>query len=323
MAVTCDWDTGPAPHARRGDGSGAMRAVTLRACRDSRRRWPRHPSACRRDPAGNTHGTVGGDSLTPAQKGFGILNAIGAILFAYSFSMILIEIQDTIKSAPKGGPIAPMKIAIRFSVALMTGFYMAVAIAGYMAFGDDVPSNILTGFSGPRWVVDWANIMVVIHMIPAYQVYSQPFLAFTEYHYNEWKYAPRWFKVRAPACGGVCVGGGRGKGEKGVCRSRPGRAQSGEWAERRRWQCPPVMMPSGPARTGTTHSWPPPNRTRGPRPHRAPRRRHLPEASPPSSPRAGHRLPPGVAHGLCGVHLLCGHLPAILWRHRWPHRRPG
>ena len=42
---------------------------------------------------GNTHGTVGGMDLSPSDKAFGILNAIGAILFAYSFSMILIEIQ--------------------------------------------------------------------------------------------------------------------------------------------------------------------------------------------------------------------------------------
>lgn len=36
---------------------------------------------------------MGGQSLTPSEKGFGILNSVGAILFAYSFSMILIEIQ--------------------------------------------------------------------------------------------------------------------------------------------------------------------------------------------------------------------------------------
>lgn len=47
----------------------------------------------------------------------------------------------------------------------------AVAIAGYMAFGNDVPAYLLTGFDHPRWLITMANIMVVVHMLPAYQVW--------------------------------------------------------------------------------------------------------------------------------------------------------
>lgn len=36
---------------------------------------------------------MGGQPLEPAAKAFGVLNALGSIVFAYSFSMILIEIQ--------------------------------------------------------------------------------------------------------------------------------------------------------------------------------------------------------------------------------------
>lgn len=43
--------------------------------------------------AGNTHGTVGGKSLSAEAKSFDVLNSAGSILFAYSFSMILVEIQ--------------------------------------------------------------------------------------------------------------------------------------------------------------------------------------------------------------------------------------
>lgn len=71
----------------------------------------------------------------------------------------------------------------------------AVSIAGYMAFGNAVPSNILTGFVGPVWVVVWANVMVVIHMIAAYQVYAQPLLVFAEMNYDDWDRAPQWTKA--------------------------------------------------------------------------------------------------------------------------------
>ncbi len=47
----------------------------------------------------------------------------------------------------------------------------AVATAGYLAFGNDVPAYLLTGFEHPRWLVLTADIMVVVHMLPAYQVW--------------------------------------------------------------------------------------------------------------------------------------------------------
>ncbi|GAB4815312.1 hypothetical protein N2152v2_002358 [Parachlorella kessleri] len=130
---------------------------------------------------GNTHGDVKGISgLSTSDKTFGIMNSIGAILFAYSFSMILPEIQDTIKSTVAGGPIKAMRRTVNWSVTVMTFFYMLVAITGYMAYGNDVAGNILNSFVTPRWLVDTANIMVIIHLLPAYQVWSQPFFFFLE-----------------------------------------------------------------------------------------------------------------------------------------------
>jgi amino acid permease len=65
----------------------------------------------------------------------GIFNAFGAVLFAYSFSFILIEIADTVKDEPeKGMPVKKAtKKAVYVAMALITFFYLAVGIAGYMA----------------------------------------------------------------------------------------------------------------------------------------------------------------------------------------------
>ncbi|KAL4457529.1 hypothetical protein ABPG75_012394 [Micractinium tetrahymenae] len=140
---------------------------------------------------GNTYGTVGGiTGLSTSDKVFGVFNAMGAILFAYSFSLILPEIQDTIKDSVKGGPMRAMKKTVNWTVFIMTAFYMAVAISGYMAYGNDVSGNILDSFQTPRWLVDMANIMVFIHLLPAYQVWSQPFFYFLESNQKQW-WSPR------------------------------------------------------------------------------------------------------------------------------------
>lgn len=143
---------------------------------------------------GAVHGTVAGISgLSGSDKAFGIMNSLGAILFAFSFSLILPEIQDTIRGSVPGGPIQAMRKTVNWSVAIMTGFYLAVAVTGYMAYGNEVQGNILNSFSAPAWLVDMANIMVIIHLLPAYQVWSQPFFFYVESNQVKW-----WGKRGAP-----------------------------------------------------------------------------------------------------------------------------
>ncbi|KAF2302045.1 hypothetical protein GH714_031722 [Hevea brasiliensis] len=81
--------------------------------------------------------------VTCTQKLWRSLQALGAIAFAYSYSVILIEIQDTI-----GSPTAEnktMKKATSFSIAVTTFFYLLCGCMGYAAFGDSAPGNLLTG----------------------------------------------------------------------------------------------------------------------------------------------------------------------------------
>ncbi|CAK7329501.1 unnamed protein product [Dovyalis caffra] len=118
--------------------------------------------------------------VTSTQKLWRSLQALGATAFAYSFSMILIEIQDTIRSPP--AEHKTMKKATLFSIGTTTVFYLLCGCMGYAAFGDMAPGNLLTGFGfyNPYWLLDIANVAIVVHLVGAYQVFCQPLFAFVE-----------------------------------------------------------------------------------------------------------------------------------------------
>ncbi|XP_039117151.1 amino acid permease 3-like [Dioscorea cayenensis subsp. rotundata] len=120
-------------------------------------------------------------SVTEMQKIWRSLQAFGDIAFAYSYSIILIEIQDTIR-APPPSEAKVMKRATLLSVAVTTFFYLLCGCMGYAAFGDASKGNLLTGFGfyNPYWLLDIANAAVVVHLVGAYQVYCQPLFAFIE-----------------------------------------------------------------------------------------------------------------------------------------------
>eukprot|EP00249_Psilotum_nudum_P003868 c17368_g1_i2 orf=497-1579(+) len=120
---------------------------------------------------GNLHGMVEGvNNITQAKKVWQAFQALGNIAFAYSYSMILIEIQDTIRSPPPENKT--MKKSTLIGIFTTTMFYMASGCIGYAAFGNNAPGNLLTGFGyyNPYWLIDFANLCIVIHLIGAYQV---------------------------------------------------------------------------------------------------------------------------------------------------------
>ncbi|KAG2556351.1 hypothetical protein PVAP13_8NG076200 [Panicum virgatum] len=130
---------------------------------------------------GSLTGVAIGDGVSSTQKVWRSLQAFGNIAFAYSYSIILIEIQDTIK-APPPSEATVMKKATMVSVATTTVFYMLCGCMGYAAFGDAAPDNLLTGFGfyEPFWLLDVANAAIVVHLVGAYQVFCQPLFAFVE-----------------------------------------------------------------------------------------------------------------------------------------------
>lgn len=134
---------------------------------------------------GKIRGSLTGISIgtvTGTQKMWRSFQALGNIAFAYSFSIILIEIQDTVRSPPSEHKT--MKKASLISVAITTIFYMLCGCFGYAAFGNLAPGNLLTGFGfyNPYWLLDIANVAIVVHLVGAYQVFCQPLFAFIEKH---------------------------------------------------------------------------------------------------------------------------------------------
>ncbi|KAJ4838345.1 Amino acid permease 3 [Turnera subulata] len=129
---------------------------------------------------GSLTGAGIGYHVTPTQKVWNSFQALGDIAFAYSYSIILIEIQDTMKSPPSEAKT--MRKAALISVTVTSLFYILCGCFGYAAFGDMAPGNLLTGFGfyNPYWLLDIANVAVVVHLVGAYQVFCQPIFAFVE-----------------------------------------------------------------------------------------------------------------------------------------------
>ena len=66
-----------------------------------------------------------------------------------------------------------MKKATLFRITVTTVFYLLCGCIGYASFGELPPGNLLTGFGfyNPYWLLDIANIAIVVHLVGAYQVY--------------------------------------------------------------------------------------------------------------------------------------------------------
>ncbi|XP_072989379.1 probable amino acid permease 7 [Typha latifolia] len=143
---------------------------------------------------GSIKGGIGGIPLASSvRKTWRISQALGDIAFAYPYSIILLEIQDTLKSPPPENQT--MKKASMISIFVTTFFYLCCGCFGYAAFGNDTPGNLLTGFGfyEPFWLIDFANACIVVHLIGAYQVFSQQVFSFVD----------RWSSEKFPNHGSV------------------------------------------------------------------------------------------------------------------------
>ncbi|CAO1948836.1 unnamed protein product [Urochloa humidicola] len=151
-----------------------------------------------------TGATVGID-VSATEKIWKTFQSLGDIAFAYSYSNVLIEIQDTLRSSPPENTV--MKKASFIGVSTTTMFYMLCGVLGYAAFGNEAPGNFLTGFGfyDPFWLIDVGNICIAVHLIGAYQVFCQPIFAFVEtWARDRWpdsRFLAAEFAVRVPLAG--------------------------------------------------------------------------------------------------------------------------
>ncbi|CAL0319258.1 unnamed protein product [Lupinus luteus] len=115
------------------------------------------------------------------------LAALGNVALASAIAQISIDIQDSLKSSPAENKV--MKKANVLGMSTMAIIFLLCSCSGYAAFGSLTPSNILdsSGFKKPLWLVDSANVFIIIHLIGAYQVLIQPF-----YHIVEILASERW-----------------------------------------------------------------------------------------------------------------------------------
>uniref|UniRef100_A0A2N9I5B8 Amino acid transporter transmembrane domain-containing protein n=1 Tax=Fagus sylvatica TaxID=28930 RepID=A0A2N9I5B8_FAGSY len=115
-----------------------------------------------------------GVAVSQAEKIWRVCTALGNIALACSYAQISIDIQDTLKSSPPENKV--MKKANMIGISTMTIFFLMCGCLGYAAFGNDTRGNMLTGFGfyEPFWLVDLGNVMIVVHLVGAYQVLAQP-----------------------------------------------------------------------------------------------------------------------------------------------------
>lgn len=116
-------------------------------------------------------------SRTPLEKAMGIFNAMTTILFAYGGHNIALEVQATLPVSPKEPSTVPrMMKGVNWTFCITGLAYFLVSIVGFAAFGTGVGDNLLLTFKhGPTsWVVAVADMMVILHVAAAFQVYTQP-----------------------------------------------------------------------------------------------------------------------------------------------------
>ncbi|KAK7377525.1 hypothetical protein VNO80_02951 [Phaseolus coccineus] len=120
-------------------------------------------------------------SVIAALTSFGYaLIGSGLSLYLLFSGILRYEKHDSLKSSPPENKV--MKKANKIGFSTMTILFLICGCSGYAAFGSNTPGNILLSsrFKEPFWLIDLANVFIVVHLVGAYQVVVQPIFTVVE-----------------------------------------------------------------------------------------------------------------------------------------------
>lgn len=137
--------------------------------------------------------------ISAANKVFGVFNALGAIASSFSVSLVLLEVQDTLKQPPS--PSKQMCRTINISLTFAFVLYMLVGCSGYASQGDNVEGIILDSFESPRWALLVGYCAVLLHMLTAFQIFAQAVFDTCESHIKYWLLRKTWDKSKIKSTG--------------------------------------------------------------------------------------------------------------------------
>jgi amino acid permease len=119
---------------------------------------------------------------TEIERIFNVLNALGIIAFAFRGHNLILEIQATMPSSEKHPSSVPMWRGVKAAYAIVATCMFPLAIAGYWAYGQLIPSNggmlaAMYAFHSrdvSRAVLGLISCLVIINAMSSFQIYGMP-----------------------------------------------------------------------------------------------------------------------------------------------------
>ncbi|CAN1307791.1 Lysine histidine transporter-like 8 [Linum perenne] len=156
-------------------------------------------------------GSMPGVSYNPVSSGtdlertFAVLNALGIVAFAFRGHNLVLEIQATMPSSEKHPSTVPMWKGVKFAYALIAICLFPLAIGGYWAYGQLVPSNggllkAFTTFHHPNTSKPLKAIiyfLILLNCLTSFQIYAMPVFDNLELRFVAIKNkpCPKWVRV--------------------------------------------------------------------------------------------------------------------------------
>ncbi|XP_008221160.1 PREDICTED: lysine histidine transporter-like 8 [Prunus mume] len=135
---------------------------------------------------------------------FSVLNALGIITFAFRGHNLVLEIQGTMPSSTKSPSRLPMWNGVKFAYLIIALCLFPLAIAGYRAYGNSIPSNggmlnALYKFHShdtSKFVLGLTSMLVVVNSLSSFQIYAMPVFDNLELRFTSCmnKPCPRWLR---------------------------------------------------------------------------------------------------------------------------------